>query len=104
MAEIIIGAILLFLAAVAALLSIFIWRGEDCFPKVCVKNVRLNILVSHETLATLEVIAKKQDSTTSEVFKKAVVLYDFAADSKERGFRIGSIDAEGNMITEVVNI
>lgn len=67
-------------------------------------EVRLSLIVSPELNETLEVLAQKSHSTKSEVLRKAIALYDLAAEAKQKDQRMGIVDKDGQLVTTIVGI
>ena len=67
-------------------------------------DVRLSLVVSPELNETLQELADRQHSTKSEVLRKAIALYDVAAEAKQKDQRIGILDKDRRVVTEIVGI
>ena len=67
-------------------------------------DVRLSLVVSPELNDTLEELAESQHTSKSEVLRKAIALYDVAAEAKQKDQRIGILDKDRKIVTEIVGI
>jgi predicted transcriptional regulator len=67
-------------------------------------EVRLSLIVSPELNATLEKLAEKAHSTKSDVLRKAIALFDVAAEAKEKAQRLAILDGDGKVVKEIVGI
>jgi predicted transcriptional regulator len=67
-------------------------------------DVRLSLVVSPALNGTLEDLAEKMHSTKSEVLRKAIALYEVAAEAKLRDQKMGILDKDDNLLTKIVGI
>jgi predicted transcriptional regulator len=67
-------------------------------------DVRLSLIVSPELNETLQELADKSHSTKSDVLRKAIALFDVAAQAKEKDQRIGILDQDDKVVKEIVGI
>lgn len=67
-------------------------------------DIRLSLIVSPELNETLEALAESQHTTKSEVLRKAIALFDVASEAKEKDQRIGILDKDRNVVTEIIGI
>jgi predicted transcriptional regulator len=67
-------------------------------------EVRLSLIVSPELNETLEALAQSLHSSKSEILRKAIALYDVAAEAKQKDQRIGILDKDRKVVTEIVGI
>jgi predicted transcriptional regulator len=67
-------------------------------------EIRLSLIVSTELNETLQALADSQHSSKSEVLRKAIALYNVAAEAKQKDQRIGILDKDRNVVTEIVGI
>jgi predicted transcriptional regulator len=67
-------------------------------------EVRLSLIVSPELNETLEALAQSLHSSKSEILRKAIALYDVAAEAKQKNQRIGILDQDRKVVTEIVGI
>ena len=70
----------------------------------CKAEVRLSLIVSPELNETLEALAQSLHSSKSEILRKAIALYDVAAEAKQKDQRIGILDKDRKVVTEIVGI
>jgi predicted transcriptional regulator len=66
--------------------------------------VRLSLVVSPELNETLEELAAKSHSSKSDVLRKAIALFDVAAQAKQKNQRIGILDRDDKVVKEIVGI
>ena len=67
-------------------------------------SVRLNLILSDELNAQIELVVEKRESTKAEVLRKAIALYLAASDGKERGLKLGLVNADQPLVTEIVGV
>ena len=67
-------------------------------------TVRLSLAVSQELNERLEQLAAAGHTTKSEVLRKAIALFDVVAEAKSEKMRIGILDQNKHLITEIVGI
>ena len=67
-------------------------------------EVRLSLVVSPELNETLEELAERSHSSKSDVLRKAIALFDVAAQAKQKDQRIGILDRDDNVVKEIVGI
>lgn len=68
-------------------------------------SARMNISLSDELNQQLERIAAQQETTKTEVFRRALQLYFAAKEGTEKGLKLGLIDPEEEKIkTEIVGL
>jgi len=65
-------------------------------------TVRVNVEMSEELNAKLEVLAAKAHGTKSDVLRRALALYDAAVEAHERGLKVGFAEKEQDLKTEVI--
>ena len=68
------------------------------------KDVRLTVVMKAEDNARLEEIARESRCTKNEVFRKAFTLFDVAFEAKKNKQRIGILDKDKNLLTEIIGI
>lgn len=66
--------------------------------------VRLSLNVSPELNERLEVLASANHATKAEILRRAIALYDVAAEAKLDKKRLGILDQDRNVITEIVGL
>ena len=64
----------------------------------------MSLIVSPELNETLEALAQSLHSSKSEILRKAIALYDVAAEAKQKNQRIGILDQDRKVVTEIVGI
>ena len=65
-------------------------------------EVRLSLIVSPELNGTLNELAERSHATKSEVLRKAIALFDVAAQAKQKGHRIGILDQDDKVVRKKV--
>lgn len=65
-------------------------------------TVRVNVEMSEELNDKLETLAAKAQGTKSDVLRRALALYDAAVNAHERGLKVGFVDKEQDLKTEVI--
>lgn len=68
------------------------------------EKVKLSLFVSPQLNELLESLAKEASGTKSDVLRKALALYEVAADAKREGNRIGVITRDRQVLTEIVGV
>ena len=68
------------------------------------ETIRLSLSVSPELNALLEQLAAAGHCTKSEVLRKAIALYDVAFEAKSQKRRIGILDQDKQLLTEIVGL
>lgn len=67
-------------------------------------EIRLSLIVSPELNETLQELADRSHSTKSDILRKAIALFEAASNAKKEGQRIGILDKDRNVVTEIVGI
>ena len=67
-------------------------------------EVRLSLVVSPELNETLEELAERSHSSKSDILRKAIALFDVAAQAKQKDQRIGILDRDDKVVKEIVGI
>lgn len=67
-------------------------------------TIKLSLELSPDVNAKLEDFARKAHTTKSEVLRRSLGLYDIAAEAKEDGHKLGLLDKDRQVITEIVSI
>lgn len=67
-------------------------------------SVRLSLVVSPELNERLEQLAVSGHTTKSEILRKAIALFDIVAEAKAEKKRIGILDQNKHLETEIVGI
>jgi predicted transcriptional regulator len=68
------------------------------------EKVKLSLFVSPQLNELLESLAKEVAGTKSDVLRKALALYEVAADAKRDGNRMGVITRDRQVLTEIVGV
>lgn len=66
--------------------------------------IRLSLSVSPELNNRLEELAESGHVSKSEILRKAIALFDVAAEAKADKKRIGILDQNKQLVTEIVGI
>jgi predicted transcriptional regulator len=67
-------------------------------------KVRLSLDVSPELNQTLEELATKIHGSKSDVLRKAIVLMELAVEAKEKQQKLGIVDKDRRLVTEIVGL
>ena len=68
------------------------------------EKVRLSLDVSPELNQVLEELATKIHGTKSDVLRKAIALMDVAVQAKEKHQKLGIMDENQQLVTEIVGL
>ena len=68
------------------------------------EKVRLSLDVSPELNHTLDELATKIHGTKSDVLRKAIVLMELAVQAKDKDQKLGIIDKDRHVVTEIVGL
>jgi predicted transcriptional regulator len=66
--------------------------------------IRLSLELSPEADALLGVLAEKIGGTKSDVFRKAIVLFQLAVEARRQGKKIGIAEKDQPLFAEIVGI
>ena len=66
--------------------------------------IRLSLAISPEFNERLEELAKNGHTTKSEVLRKAFALFDVASEAKANNHRLGILDQNKQLVTEIVGL
>lgn len=66
--------------------------------------IRLSLAVSPELNERLEQLAAAGHTSKSEILRKAIALFDVVAEAKAEKKRIGILDQDKRLVTEIVGI
>lgn len=66
--------------------------------------IRLSLTISPELNDRLEELAAARHTTKSEILRKAVALFDVAAEAVAERNRIGILDQNRNLLREIVGV
>lgn len=67
-------------------------------------SVRLSLTLSPELNERLEQLASSGYTTKTEILRKAIALYDVVAEAKSEKKRVGILDQDKHLLTEIVGI
>lgn len=67
-------------------------------------SVRLSLVVSPELNERLEQLASQNHTTKSEILRKAVILFDVASEAKAQKKRLGILNENKQLETEIIGI
>ena len=65
-------------------------------------KVRLSLDVSPELYETLEQLANKTHGSKSDVLRKAIVLMEVAVEAKERHQKLGLLDENRQVVSDII--
>lgn len=68
------------------------------------ETVRLSLTLSPELNERLEQLATSNHTTKTEILRKAIALYDVVAEAKIEKKRLGILDQNKHLLTEIVGI
>jgi predicted transcriptional regulator len=68
------------------------------------ETVRLSLALSPELNDRLEQLAASSHTTKTEILRKAIALYDVVAEAKTEKKRLGILDQDKHLLTEIVGI
>jgi predicted transcriptional regulator len=66
--------------------------------------IRLNVTISDDLAATLDAIASESETSKSEIFRKALTLYEVAREGKRDGKKLTMVDRDGRQVTEIIGL
>lgn len=68
------------------------------------KGIRLSLDVSPELNETLESLAEATHGTKSDVLRKAIALMEIAVDAKRDGLKLGVVEKDQRVATEIIGL
>jgi predicted transcriptional regulator len=68
------------------------------------ETVRLSLSLSPELNDRLEHLAASSHTTKTEILRKAIALYDVVAEAKTEKKRLGILDQNKRLLTEIIGI
>lgn len=68
------------------------------------ESIRLSLSVSPELNARLDNLAQSGHTTKSEVLRKAIALFDVAAQAKAENNRLAVLDQNKQLLSEIIGI
>lgn len=69
-----------------------------------VKKIRVACEISPQLAERLDAIANDSHLTLTDVMRRAFALVDVAYEAKSRGERLGILDADRKLLTEITNV
>jgi predicted transcriptional regulator len=66
--------------------------------------IRMNITISDDLAERLGVMSEQSDSTKSEIFRKALTLFELAQEGKRHGKKLALVGNKGEVVTEIVGL
>jgi predicted transcriptional regulator len=66
--------------------------------------IRLSLTLSPELNDRLEQLAASSHTSKTEILRKAIALYDVVAEAKSEKKRLGILDQNKHLLTEIVGI
>jgi predicted transcriptional regulator len=66
--------------------------------------IRMNITISDDLAERLGALSEQSDTTKSEIFRKALTLFDLAQAGKREGKKLALVGDSGQVMTEIVGL
>ncbi|MCM2496041.1 ribbon-helix-helix domain-containing protein [Burkholderia glumae] len=66
--------------------------------------VRLSVSLSAELNDRLDQLARSSGATKTDILRRALALYDVAAEAKQQKNKIGILDQDRKVVSEIVGI
>ncbi len=66
--------------------------------------IRMNITISDDLAERLGVMSEQSDSTKSEIFRKALTLFELAQEGRREGKKLALVGNKGEVVTEIVGL
>jgi len=66
--------------------------------------IRMNITISDDLAERLGVMSEQSDTSKSEIFRKALTLFDLAQEGKRDGKKLTLVGNGGQVVTEIVGL
>ena len=66
--------------------------------------IRMNITISDDLAERLGALSEQSDTTKSEIFRKALTLFDLAQEGKREGKKLALVGNGGQVVTEIVGL
>ncbi len=66
--------------------------------------IRMNITISDDLAERLGALSAQNDTTKSEIFRKALTLFDLAQEGKREGKKLALVGNGGQIVTEIVGL
>jgi hypothetical protein len=68
------------------------------------ESIRLSLDLSPKTNAVLERLAGDVGVSKADVLRRSIALMKFAVEAKNQNRRLGAVDKDGNLVTEIVGL
>jgi predicted transcriptional regulator len=68
------------------------------------ESIRLSLSISPELNARLDNLTQSGHTTKSEILRKAIALFDVAAQAKAENNRLGVLDQNKRLVSEIIGI
>jgi metal-responsive CopG/Arc/MetJ family transcriptional regulator len=66
--------------------------------------IRMNITVSDNLASKLNALSEENDTSKSEIFRKALTLFALAQEGKHDGKKLALVGEGGKVVTEIVGL
>jgi predicted transcriptional regulator len=66
--------------------------------------IRMNITISDDLAERLNALSEQSDTSKSEIFRKALTLFDLAQEGKRDGKKLALVGHGGHVMTEIVGL
>jgi len=66
--------------------------------------IRMNITISDDLAERLNALSEQSDTSKSEIFRKALTLFDLAQEGKREGKKLALVGSGGQVMTEIVGL
>ena len=68
------------------------------------EKVRLSLDVSEHLYKEIEHMAEETGSTKADILRRALALMKVAVDEKQKGHRLGILDKDRKVLTEIIGL
>ena len=66
--------------------------------------IRMNISISDNLATELDTLSAQNDTSKSEIFRKALTLFALAQEGKREGKKLAFVGKGGQVVTEIVGL
>jgi metal-responsive CopG/Arc/MetJ family transcriptional regulator len=66
--------------------------------------IRMNITISDNLADELDTLSAQNDTSKSEIFRKALTLFALAQEKKKEGKKLAFVGKGGEIVTEIVGL
>jgi metal-responsive CopG/Arc/MetJ family transcriptional regulator len=66
--------------------------------------IRMNITISDNLATELDELSSQNDTSKSEIFRKALTLFALAQEKKKEGKKLAFVGKGGEVVTEIVGL